>query len=725
MTSEYSEHKDLFALFDALEAGELDDKARAALEKRLQSDAEARRLYLDYMNVDALLRESFAGVPVNLLACKDSVRSSNPKLLRISKPWLAAAACLFISVSAWWLVRLGSVPSDHRPADHRPVRQVAVLAPGWEGHFSDASYEITTDGVVRLEQGEMFIRSVPVDPAGAPRMPLKVETPYGTATATGTEFYVGTHREKEEEEMKSLTRVLILSGIVTLTNGLGTVSGAPNDLLVAESERAPVKLALTANAGFAVDLYKQLAQEEAGKNLFFSPYSISSALAMVTEGARGETAEQMGKVLRYPAAARRVGDKSQEIPWRTSMIHSGMADANRVINQSMSPETLAARAKIAQLSEERRKLLAQFDRLRKDGKKGSPEWKEASNAYGPIHRTISKLKQETPTYEARLVNALWGEEAYPFDEAYVEILNKYHNTGAVRGADFMNNSAAARRAINDWAAKQTNNKIEEILPPDTVDENTRLVVASALYFHALWEEPFYTEDTKELDFTLGDGRKVKTEIMAKRDHSAAYYAAFDSDGKSVSRANQDAGGFAMIELPYDGEKFGMLVIAPNDPKGLPALEKRLTSQDLSDWTDQLRERKAHVYLPKFEMQGFYALGDSETPGALQKMGMVRAFRDPGHPNGGAQFQGMTSSTDPDRQLYLQMVLHKAVVDVNEVGTTAAAATAVSGALSESDATDVPEFRADRPFIFVIRERENGTVLFLGRVTDPRPSSDVR
>jgi len=720
MTSECSEHKDLFALFDAMDAGELDAKARADLEKRLQSDAEARRLYLDYMNVDALLRERCDGVPLKLLTSEDSVSSPKPKLLRIAKPWLAAAACLVISLGAWWLVRLSSVPSGHQPPDHRPVRQVAVLAPGWEGHFSDAKYDITADGVIRLEHGEMFIRSVPVDPAGAPRMPLKVETPYGTATATGTEFYVGTHREKEEEEMKSVTRVLILSGIVTLTNGFGTVSGAPNDLLVAEGDGAPVKLALKANAGFAVDLYKQLAQEEAGKNLFFSPYSISSALAMVTEGARGETAEQMGKVLRYPAAARRVGDKAQAIPWRTSMIHSGMADVNQVINQSMSQETLAARAKIAELSAERRQLLEKFERLRKDGKKGTTEWKEAVKAYGPIHRTISKLETETPTYEARLVNALWGEEAYPFDEAYVEILNKYHKTGAVRGANFINNSAEARKAINDWTAEQTNNKIEEILPPDAVDANTRLVVASALYFHALWQEPFYTDDTEELDFTLGDGRKVKAEIMAKRDHSAAYYAAFDRDGEPVGRANKDAGGFAMIELPYDGDKFGMLVIAPNDPKALPALEKRLTSESLSDWIDHLQERQTHVYLPKFEMQGFYTLGQSESPGPLQKMGMVRAFRDPEDPNGGAEFQGMTASADPAEQLYLQMVLHKAVVDVNEVGTTAAAASAAAAALSESTTQYVPEFRADRPFIFVIREREQGNVLFLGRVTDPRP-----
>ena len=140
----------------------------------------------------------------------------------------------------------------------------------------------------------------------------------------------------------------------------------------------------------------------------------------------------------------------------------------------------------------------------------------------------------------------------------------------------------------------------------------------------------------------------------------------------------------------------MVVIAPNDPAGLSAIEEKLTPDNLNQWIGQLKKRETHVYLPKFKMETDYTLGDAEDPGTLQKMGMVRAFKDPRDPKTGAQFKGMTTSTDPMEQLYISKVFHKAFVEVNEKGTEAAAATAVVMTTAGVVPRDVPFTPSSRP-----------------------------
>jgi serine protease inhibitor len=177
----------------------------------------------------------------------------------------------------------------------------------------------------------------------------------------------------------------------------------------------------------------------------------------------------------------------------------------------------------------------------------------------------------------------------------------------------------------------------------------------------------------------------------------------------------------MVELPYKGDDLSMVVVAPNDPAGLPAIEEKLTPENLDQWIGHLRKRDTQVHLPKFKLETDYTLGDEQNPAALQRMGMVRAFKDPRDPKTGAQFYGMTTSTDPMEQLYITKVLHKAFVEVNEKGTEAAAATAVVMAMARSRPASrpfIPEFKADRPFVFLIRDKATGSVLFLGRMTKP-------
>ena len=295
--------------------------------------------------------------------------------------------------------------------------------------------------------------------------------------------------------------------------------------------------------------------------------------------------------------------------------------------------------------------------------------------------------------------------------------------------------------INDWVSRQTNGRITNIVPPSMLDELTRLVIANAIYFKAGWVSPFIEAKTTPIDFTRSDGtkRKVLTMIETKNMDEASY-AAFNGDGSlfptpsripitsvvdpqiAITRdpvgGNEypDENGFAMLDLPYEGRRISMVLIAPNRHDRLAAIEQILSGEVLTDWIKQQRAREVRALLPRFKFDTGYRMR-----GSLELLGLRRAFINPLQ-DGGADFHGMTSSDEPDDQFFVSEILHKAYVDVNEQGTEAAAASAVAmcGAAGgvPTTAPFVPVFKADRPFICIIRERPTGTILFMGRVMVP-------
>ena len=207
----------------------------------------------------------------------------------------------------------------------------------------------------------------------------------------------------------------------------------------------------------------------------------------------------------------------------------------------------------------------------------------------------------------------------------------------------------------------------------------------------------------------------------------ARYAAFNADGsffntpKQIKR-RQTVGlypgdkGFAIVELPYKGDEIAMVVIAPNKHDGLLRLESQISADRVEKWLDQMQQRKVQVFLPKFKLETGYDIKKT-----LQDMGIIRAFTDPLKPDG-AQFYGMTASDDPLQQLFIAQILHKAFVEVNEKGTEAAAATGISmimHPMMPPTVPFIPTFRADRPFIFLIRDRVTGSILFMGRMVNPK------
>ena len=728
--------------------GELDEPGAQRLAEHLVNHAEDREEFLALAGqaraMEALFapaRDLGASVHDELRARRDGDRFVGRVLERLPRrsrrrwrpiAWAAAASILLAVGAAIWLAGPGETPKKPEGPSFAtvPVR-LASLAPGWRAEGHGAEYQIVEPGLVRLERGELFVESAPVEPADAPRATLKIETSAGVATAAETKFYIGSHTEAPQKKgtpMTRMTRILVVAGMVTLANPLGTVTGGANDLLAAEPAAAPVKHAVQANSDFAFDMYQQLSKENAGKNLFFSPYSISSALAMTAEGARGETAAEMGKVLRFPDAARRVGADAQLIPWRTSLIHTGMGELNdRLTGEKDKAALAAARAEIAELRKAFEAVKAKTQQLRNDRKWA--EYRSATDAERKAAAALNAASSKVDQYELRIANALWGEKTYPFLDDYVNTISKFYKTGGVFPSDFKNDFPAERTRINEWVEEQTNNRIKDIIPELPPDEArlVRLILTNAIFFKGEWSEPFKEANTKDREFTLAGGEKMQTPIMNAQNLEIGRYGAFNADGSPFATPRQiergqkdklypDKDGFALLELPYKGDDLSMVLIAPNRPDGLAAIEKKLDADKLSAWVGKLQKRKTHVFLPKFKMETDYKLGES-----LKAMGMVRAFTDPRDPVNGADFTGMCASADPRLRLYITKVLHKAFVEVNEKGTEAAAATAVMMAVATSARMTVPftpTFQADRPFLFLIRDVKTGSVLFMGRMTDP-------
>jgi serpin B len=491
------------------------------------------------------------------------------------------------------------------------------------------------------------------------------------------------------------------------------------------------------NNAFACDLYHQLATEHGDDNLFFSPYSMFNALAMCAEGARGTTAEELGNVLRLSAELRRSVHGISDAPWNLEPLHAGISEFNSLMSCDGEGAAVPGNVK-----ESRMKLWHLSKRAEEAKEQGDLEaQREIAEETRREDARFRRIKARTDPNEIRVANALWGEKSCPFHEEFVECIERLYQKGGISPVDFKRNAEGARRLINDWVERQTNDRITDLLPLGSLTDLTRLVLVNAIYFKGKWVAPFDEAMTKPLDFTSSDGSAREVSTMIATDMGSASYAAFKGDGSFFHTPNEipivlavdplvaikqdpvgrpgypGADGFAMLDLPYEGHRLSMVLIAPNRPDGLAAIEQRLSGEALTRMIKRQKARSVHVVLPRFKFDPGYQMTE-----ALGKMGLKRAFINPLNDDG-ADFRGMTSSDNPDDQLFISEIFHKAFVDVNEKGTEAAAATGVAmcGSAAGVPVTVpfIPVFKADRPFICIIRERPTGTILFMGRVMDPR------
>ena len=401
----------------------------------------------------------------------------------------------------------------------------------------------------------------------------------------------------------------------------------PDGTPVATATASELGRLVAGNTAFALDLHRRLADASEG-NAMASPYSVSTALAMTYAGARGRTAEEMARTLRF--------DLSRE------RLHPVVA----ALDGRVDPDTPSERAPTAT----------------------------------PHERNDVPFTVET-------VNALWGQAGYPFADGFLHTLATHYGTG-LRTLDFEAEPDRSRRRINRWVAGRTDDRITDLLPEGSVTPLTRFVLTNAVYFLSNWASTFEREATEQREFTALDGTTSRVATMFQR-HGYPF-AAVD--------------GYRVVELPYENREFGMVIVLP--PEGqFRETERSLDAGRLTRLFDALSEREGALYLPRFTVETGLDLS-----AALSTLGMPSAFS----PDT-ADFSGVVEpSGRPD--LFLQGVHHRTVLEVAEWGTEAAAATGAVG--GGGGAPDDPfEMHVDRPFLFCIRHRPTGVVLFLGRVVD--------
>lgn len=485
--------------------------------------------------------------------------------------------------------------------------------------------------------------------------------------------------------------------------------------------RAEIPSAAAASNGFGLDLYRALAKDAEGKDLFLSPYSMSVALAMAAEGARGETETEMAAVLRFPPGI----DGGRGV----TRVHGGYAALAEHFRVAAGVADAQTRDKIKDLRAKLEAANKEVDRLQ-----DTQKWQESHEAQRKAEgfaQTLNKLLTEVDRFDLRVANALWVEKTFGILPTYVEVIARYYGTGGVNAVDFARDPDQERVKINDWVASHTENRIQDLIPKGAISDLTRLVITNAVYFRGEWAAPFKEDQTKEEDFTRADGGIVKVKMMNDPWRAGVPYAAFNADGtffqtpmrvpadeearSKVATYPDGAGSFTMIELPYKGDTLSMLVIAPRAAADLAAVEDRLTAKNLDLWTKKLGKRSVVTAMPRFKMDWSGEMSD-----VLQSLGLRRAFVNPGKKDG-ADFSGISEGTDPTHKVYIGGVLHKSWVEVTEKGTEAAAATAVvmvtsAARQAEQTVPFTPVFRADRPFIFIVRDVQSGVILFIGRKT---------
>jgi serpin B len=290
--------------------------------------------------------------------------------------------------------------------------------------------------------------------------------------------------------------------------------------------------------------------------------------------------------------------------------------------------------------------------------------------------------------ELLTANGLWVQKGFAVLPAFEKTLaNSYH--APLTPLDFVANPEAARSQINRWTEEHTKDRIKNLFPSGALDAQTRLVLTSAIYFYGKWQVPFVPSLTQPAPFILGTGSTTQANFMNQTSHFG--YA--------------DTPAAQLLEMRYAGTGIAFDVLLPKTTNGLADLERSLTSENLSGWLVNLTARNVQVSLPKFRAESEFSLRK-----ALSTMGMPTAFTEK------ADFSGI----DPKRGLAISEVVHKAFVDVSEKGTEAAAATGIAVRTLSAHVPEPPVvFRADHPFVFLIRDTRTGVILFIGHLMNPR------
>ena len=371
---------------------------------------------------------------------------------------------------------------------------------------------------------------------------------------------------------------------------------------------------VTANNQFAIDLYHQINEQpkQAENNVFFSPYSLSTAMAMLYAAAEGETKAQIQSTFHYPTL--------------------------NVLN----PNSAA------------------------------------------LHEQFNK---PNPNYQLATANDLWIQQGLRPNQNYLDTVQRYYG-GKVTNLDFKNSPEPSRQIINKTIAKYTQQMIPEMLPASSIDADTVTVLTNAVYFKGDWKKPF--APSKKRPFNKFDGSIIDVDMM----HEQASYA-YTEDAQ-----------VQVVQLPYKGDELSMLVVLPKtkDKIAMQRLVNTLSAKQISQWNSNLVNQEVILDLPKFKLEENYGMNS-----LLANMGTTKAF-------GSEADFGLFSQ---DLSLSVDAIAHKAVIEVDEKGTKAAASTSISIVpMSRGYSMNTINFKADHPFMFMIKDNKTDAILFLGQVNKP-------
>lgn len=380
-----------------------------------------------------------------------------------------------------------------------------------------------------------------------------------------------------------------------------------------------VATVVAGNNQLAVDLFGQLSSAVDGGNLFFSPFSISGAMAIIYGGAAGTTAQQLAQVLQFPAG----------------------------------PSNLAPAF-------------------------GALECQLEANAAGPDGGQLD------------IANELFGQMGWTFEPSFLSLLQTGYGA-PLDTVDFQGDMTGAEATINAWVSQHTNGMIPQVLQPGALPSDTVLALANALYFDGLWQAPFNPSSTANAAFNLSASQSVQVPMMS-----------MTGVGEVPEFPYLKGSGFAIAELPYQSH-VAMDILLPDAVDGLPQLVAQATAPNLEGWLAGLAPAALDVALPKFNLDSRPAV----IP-ALKALGLTVPFQ-----LDQADFSGIDGRPD----IYINAIIHEAVLQVDETGTRAAAVTIVGGGAGAIGPTPTP-FIVDHPFLLLLRDVPTGSVLFMGQVANP-------
>ncbi|MGP5337270.1 serpin family protein [Psychrobacter maritimus] len=374
-----------------------------------------------------------------------------------------------------------------------------------------------------------------------------------------------------------------------------------------------ISAVVNANNQFAVTMYQQLngQSKQVDANVFFSPYSLTSAIAVLYAAAEGNTKAQIQKTFYYPS-----------LP-------------------ILNPNSAA--------------LYNQFNK-------------------------------PSPNYKLNTINDLWLQQGRTPNQAYIDTVKRYYG-GQVNTLDFKNNTETSRQMINEKIAKHTNQMIPELLSKESTQPSTSAILTNAVYFKADWSSRFWVSG--DMPFHYFNGTSSDVDMM------------FQNTEFRYSEDEQ----VQVVELPYKGIELSMLVVLPKskEPLAMQTLIKNLSTTQITDWTKRLKQQDILLNLPKFKIDEGYPM-----KAVLTDMGMPSAFGNQ------AKFNVFADSSP----IAIDDIHHQAVIDVNEIGTEAAAATGVVAVDISGSMHPPVAFKADHPFMFMIKDNKTDAILFLGQVNKP-------